>query len=142
MAAELVRHPHVLRGRPNEVRQALRTAAHSGRLVSASPLRPAGPGLVQVDLVLLEPVQRAANGLYVSRRTRVTLTVSAAALGALAVLGYLLAVAVAWVVAHAAILIGSGLALLVGAGLVARLLRGGSSGSDSGMGWHYTRCGE
>lgn len=140
MRTELVRHSHVLTGHPTEVKAVIRNAAESGRLVSSSPLRPIGHGLVASNVVLLQPAQRPAEAPILSRRTRVTLAVSGAVLGSLAVLGYLLAVLVQWIVANAAVLIGSGLVLVLGAGLVLRI-GGRSGGRHNGMGWHYTKCG-
>jgi hypothetical protein len=138
MPAELVRHPHVITGRPSEVRAALHAAARSGRLISASRLYPVGHGLVRSEVVLLQPAQSAADVRVWLRRHRAALVLSASAVGALAVLGYVLAVLLAWVVAHAAVLIGSGVVLIVAAGVVRRI---GRPSGHNGMGWHYTKCG-
>lgn len=140
MPTELVRQPHVLTGRPNEVRAALHTAAHSGRLISATRLYPIGHGLVRADVVLLQPAESHAEALAWLRRHRTALVLSAGAVGALAVLGYVLAVLLAWVMANAGVLIGSGVVLLGAAGVVRRISR--PSGHSGGMGWHYTKCGK
>lgn len=139
MPTELVRHPHVLTGRPSEVRAALRTAARSGRLISASRLYPIGHGLVRSEVVLLQPAQSAVDARSWLRRHRTALVLAASAVGALAVLGYVLAVLLAWVMGNAAVLIGSGVVLIGAAGVVRRI--GRPSGHGGGMGWHYTKCG-
>lgn len=144
MPTELTPVVHLIEGDRHQVRRALLAARNSRRLVGrpSLPVR-LSDGRIQVQAVILEPAMRPAQSAVEARtwlrRHRTALVLAASAVGALAVLGYVLAVLLAWVVAHAAVLIGSGVILLGAAGVLRWVTR--PSGDSGGMGWHYTKCG-
>ena len=129
---------------PAAVRTYLENAARRGRLVSAAPAQRIAPGQVRVDVVVWEPAPAARTAVRpaerpAQRRTRSrryagpALAVTAA-LAALAALGAVLALALQWVAAHAAVIVGCAV-VLVALALMLRRKTGVC------MGLHCPGCG-
>lgn len=122
--------PRTVIGSPVQVRTALVTAFRTGRLVSSSPARRVGRGLVRVEVVLMEPTfttrpaQKVSKPRSVPTRYKVVGAVVTAAVVVLATVGVLMAVLIEWVMAHATQVIGAGSIVVVLALTLAYLCRG------------------